>query len=60
MNNGLIGIFRGIKVTTVPDHTLTEIIIPESMVNHILKLQIENEKYKEEEWKSIFKEIIDK
>lgn len=60
MNNGLIGIFRGIKVITVPDHKLTEIIIPESMVNHILKLQIENEKYKEEEWKSIFKEIIDK
>lgn len=55
MNNELIGIFHGIKVITVPDHTLTEIVIPESMANHILKLQIENEKYREEEWKSIFK-----
>lgn len=55
MNNKSIGLFRGIKVNTVPDYTLTEIIIPESMANYILKLQIENEKYKEEEWKSIFK-----
>lgn len=55
MNNKSIGTFHGIKVNTVPDHTLTEITIPESMANYILKLQMENEKYKEEEWKSIFK-----
>lgn len=55
MDDKLIGTFRGIKVITVPDHTLTEITIPESMANYILNLQRENEKYKEGEWQSIFK-----
>lgn len=51
----IIGRFRGKEIYTVPDKKLDTIILPESLVKYILKLQEDNEKYKKESLEAIFK-----
>ena len=53
--NNIIGQFRGKEVHTIPDKELETIILPESLVKYILKLQEDNEKYKKESLEAIFK-----
>ncbi len=50
-----IGQFHGKEVYTVSDKELNRIILPESLVKYILKLQEDNEKYKKESLEAIFK-----
>ena len=51
----IVGQFRGKEVYTVPDKKLDTIVLPESLVKYILKLQEDNEKYKKESLEAIFK-----
>lgn len=51
----IIGQFRGKEVYILPDKKLDTIILPESLVKHILKLQKDNEKYKKESLEASFK-----
>lgn len=44
--NNIVGQFRGKEVYTVPDKELETIILPESLVKYILKLQEDNENIK--------------
>lgn len=45
MDEGYIGKFRGVPVTIKPDVEVVEIILPESLVAHILQLQDNKMKY---------------
>lgn len=51
----IVGRFLGKEVYMVPDKKLNVIILPESLVKHILNLQEDNEKYKKESLEAIFK-----
>lgn len=57
--NNIVGQFRGKEVYTVPDKELETIILPESLIKYILKLQEDNEKYKKESL-DIFKALFEK
>ena len=55
---GIIGQFRGKEIYIVSDKKLDTIILPESLVKYILKLQEDNEKYKKESLEAFFKKLI--
>lgn len=40
--------YHGINIYIIPDRKLDIIILPESLVKYIPKLQVDNEKYKKE------------
>lgn len=54
-NKDFIGQFRGKEIYTVLDKELDTIILPESLVKYILKLQEDNQKYKKELLEELFK-----
>lgn len=54
MDEGYIGMFRGIPVIVKPDAEITEFVIPKSLAIHILQLQDDKMKHLQEELKSFF------
>lgn len=57
MEEGYIGIFRGIPIIVKPNDEVAEIIIPESFAIYILELEANKKENLQKELKSIFPNI---
>ena len=57
MEEGYIGIFRGIPIIIKPNAEVTEIVIPESFAIHILELEANKMENLQKELESIFPNI---